>query len=108
MFDHLGFVCLGSILSNTDLILRTNITSTGGNDDGELLLGVILYTRRNCCRAFPVGVPLDFFRALFNLSIRPWVIWGNHDIIDLEGLTKKPLKLLDVNYVPLLDTRPKI
>ena len=38
------FVNLGSSLSNTDLILRANITSAGGNDDCVLLLGVILYS----------------------------------------------------------------
>ena len=105
------FFCLGSSLSIRDLILRTNITSAGGNDDGPLSLGVILYTWRNYCRAFPEGVPLAFFRLLFSVSTK-WsacpldLRWYGAIVIWLIGkVTQKSLKSPDVNCVPLSDTR---
>ena len=111
MFVRPGFVYLGSSSSNTDLILRAKITSAGGNDDGVLSLGVIRYTWRNCCRAFPMGVPLAFFRALFSVSTKRSVCplnlgWYGAIVIWLiRKVSQKSLKSPDVNCIPLSDTR---
>ena len=56
-------VCFGSNLSKTDVILRANIISVGDSENGVLTFGVILYTCKNCCRAFSRGVPQAFLRA---------------------------------------------
>ena len=114
VFVRPGFVCLRSSLSNTDLILHTYITSAGSNYDSMLSLSVIQYHWRNCCRAFPVGVPLTFFVALFSVSTklsaccwtlddmrRSWYDWSGR-------FTQTSLKSPDVNCVPLSDTRQSI
>ena len=60
--------CFGSSLSKTDLIFLVNIVSAGETASGVLGLGVILYTRRNCCTALSIEVPDAFLSARFNVS----------------------------------------
>ena len=55
-------VCFSSNLSN--------IISAGDNEDGVFTFGMILYTYKNCCRAFSVGVLQAFLRALFKVSTK--------------------------------------
>ena len=110
MFVLPDFVCLGSNLSYTGRILRENITTACDSEAGVLLFGVILYTWRDCWRAFSVGVALTFFKALFKVStnrsaspfnrrwneaVVTWSIWYD---------SQKFLNSLDVNWLPLSDT----
>ena len=37
---------------------------------GVMMMVCCCWVWRNCCRAFPVGVPLTFFRALFSVSMK--------------------------------------
>ena len=89
---RLCLVCFGSKLSKTDVILCANIISAGDNEDGVLRFGMVLYTCKNCCRAFSVGVPQAFLRALFKVSTKhsvwPWMVQSGCDVFYLESLTE--------------------
>ena len=63
-----SLVCFGSNFSKMDAIIRANIISEGNED--VLTFGVTLYTCKNCCRTFSVGVPQAFLRALFRVSTK--------------------------------------
>ena len=105
MFDLPGFVHFGSNLSYTDRILCVNITSAGDGKTRALLFGVILYTWKNCWRAFSVGVALTFFKALFKVSTNRSACpldrgWKEAVVIDLvwfaEVFKLSPCKLASI------------
>ena len=95
----------GGLQSRPDFTCK--ITSVGGNDDGVLSLGIILYTWRNCSRDFSLGVP-QLSSGFF--LVCQWSAWPACWILGDMGwliskVSQKSFKSQDVNCVPLLDLR---
>ena len=106
-----GFTCFGNNLSKTGRIFLANITSTRDIWDGVFSFGIMWYTWRNCCKAFPDGVSFAFFKSLFKVStnllacpfdlgwyvgVVMWSTWKS---------SMNSWKSPDVNWVPLFDTK---
>ena len=94
-------------LSNTDLIFRASIVSEGERPIGVFVLGVILYTCRNCWGDLSVGVPCAFLRALFkvstNLSAWPFDLGWYCGVVMCFSwyVSQNCLNSLDVNCILL-------